>query len=97
MLRAWAGILRRSSGHGPEVGRLLHTGAETASAHRDLKALIVELLAEAVVKRSARNDASPEELAAFCLFALSGAAALCSEAAVDRLVAMVLDGVRVPR
>jgi hypothetical protein len=40
---------------------------------------------------------APEELASYCLHALTAARALPSDAAVKRLVAITLDGLRPPR
>jgi hypothetical protein len=43
-----------------------------------------------------RDDVPPEELASYCLHALAGAGGLPSEAAVRRLVAVMLAGLRPP-
>lgn len=41
-----------------------------------------------------RGDIASDELAGYCLFALAMASSLRSEAAVRRLVAVILDGLR---
>jgi hypothetical protein len=55
------------------------------------------LLVEGAKADRIREDAAPEELADYCLHALAGAGGLPSEAAVRRLVAVTLDGLRPPR
>ena len=45
---------------------------------------------------AARSDVPPDELASYCLHALSGAANASSKQAVRRLVGLTLDGLRPP-
>ncbi|MET7441644.1 hypothetical protein [Streptomyces sp. NPDC005568] len=56
--------------------------------------MIEELLAEAARAGAVRDDIAPAELASYCLHALAAAGDLPSEAAVDRLLALTLAGVR---
>jgi hypothetical protein len=56
--------------------------------------MIRELLAEGAKTGSFRDDVVPEELASFCLHAITAGAAVRSKAAVRRLVAVILDGLR---
>ena len=65
-------------------------------AHEHLRGFIGELIAEGTVAGELRDDVPADELAAFCLGALSGAGQLRSKAAVRRLVAVALDGLRPP-
>ncbi|MFF1497753.1 hypothetical protein [Streptomyces sp. NPDC058304] len=51
-------------------------------------------LAEAAEAGDLRSDVPPAELAQYCLHALTAAAALTSQTAVARLVAVTLDGLR---
>jgi hypothetical protein len=44
-----------------------------------------------------RNDVAPDELAIYCLHALTAAGSLRSKAAVRRLVKVTLAGLRPPR
>ena len=54
------------------------------------------LLADAVAAGHVRDDVAVDELAGYCLHALSGARNLTSPAAVRRLVAVTLAGLRPP-
>jgi AcrR family transcriptional regulator len=78
--------------HGGDVAALLHQGAHVARAHRRLRDLVRDLLIEGA--GDVRTDVAPAELAAFCLHALGAAAEARSKAAVERLVDVVLAGVR---
>jgi hypothetical protein len=55
------------------------------------------LLTEAAETGDVRDDVAPEELASYCLHALTAARSLPSEAAVRRLVTVALAGLRPPR
>lgn len=94
VLGAWGRIVRRSGRHGADMGRLLHSGGGADQAHQALASLVAGLLREGVADGSIRRDAAPEELAAFCLHAMGAAGAWPAEDAVDRLVAVTLDGLR---
>jgi AcrR family transcriptional regulator len=82
--------------HDTEMAALLHRGEHINHAHQHLSALIQDLLAEAVRSGEVRDDVRPAELATYCLHALSAAASAPSGAAVRRLVAMTLAGLRPP-
>jgi hypothetical protein len=56
--------------------------------------MIADLLRDAAKAGAVRDDVGPEELAAFCLHALSAASTLPSRAAIRRLVAVTMDGLR---
>ncbi|MFZ3497487.1 hypothetical protein ACODT5_30395 [Streptomyces sp. 5.8] len=51
-------------------------------------------MAEGVQAGDLRDDVPTAELAAYCIHALTAASPLPSRAAVDRLVAVTLDGLR---
>ena len=53
-----------------------------------------DLLTEAEETGDLRDDVPPDELAAYCLHALSAARSLPSKAAVRRLVTVTLAGLR---
>jgi Transcriptional regulator SbtR-like, C-terminal domain len=53
-----------------------------------------DLLAEGAKNGDVRGDVSPRELAGYCLSALAAAGSLPSEAAVRRLVQVIIDGLR---
>jgi len=80
--------------HGSDVAAVLHRGAHHAEAHGRLRDLVRGLLAEAAAAGEVRDDVSPDELAAYCLHALAAARSLPSKAAVRRLVAVTLTGLR---
>ena len=97
VLEAYALISHHRGHHGTELAAFLHRGEHVAGARRRLADLIRDLLAEAAETGDVRNDVAPEELAAYCLHALSAAGGLPSEAAVRRLVGVVRAGLRPPR
>jgi len=54
------------------------------------------LVVEGAKAGQLRTDIAPDELAAYCLHALTAASSLPSKAAVHRLVAVTLTGLRAP-
>jgi AcrR family transcriptional regulator len=90
VLEAYAVIAQRSGQHAPELLALLHHHQDIARAHHQLRTLIEDLLAEAAGTGELRRDVAPDELAGFCLRALAAAADLPGDAAVHRLVCLVL-------
>ncbi|MCF1595742.1 TetR/AcrR family transcriptional regulator [Streptomyces muensis] len=94
VLDAYARIQRRRRGHDPEIGAVLHRGRHVAHAEQHLIRFLAGLLAEGVEAGEVRADVAPDELAAYCLHALSAAGGLPSEAAVHRLVRVTADGLR---
>jgi len=83
--------------HGTELASLLHRGEHFARAHQQLSDFIRDLLTEAAAAGHVRDDIAPDELAKFCVHALSAATSLPSEEAVRRLVTVTLGGLRAPR
>ena len=82
-------------GHDSDLAALLHRGPHIAQAHEHLTVLIQDLIEAGALSGDMRDDVAPEELARYCLHALTAASALQSAAAVERLVAVTLDGLRV--
>ena len=80
--------------HDTELAALLHRGEHVAHAQRHLHRLVENLIAEAAEHGEVRDDVAPAELATYCLHALTAAGNLPSQAAVRRLVAVTLDGLR---
>lgn len=78
-------VHHRSDGHGGD--------GHGHTAHQHLTDLITELISEQVRAGAIRDDVPPRELANYCLHALSAAAALQSNAAIDRLCTVVLSGI----
>lgn len=98
VLRAYALIAYHRERHStPELGALLHRGEDVSRAQQQLVDLFCDLLSEARTARQLRDDIASEELAHYCLHALSGARTLPSDAAVERLVNVTLAGLRPSR
>jgi len=71
---------------------LLHRGGHVAHAEQHLKALVRSLLQEAAKAGDIRADVPADELADYCLHALTAAGRLPSKPAVRRLVTVTLAG-----
>jgi AcrR family transcriptional regulator len=80
-----------------ELAALLHRGEHATRAELRLKELLQALIAECVKAGEVRGDASPGELANFCVHALTAAGSLSSKTAVRRLVEVTLAGLKPPR
>jgi AcrR family transcriptional regulator len=83
--------------HGTELAALLHRGEHVARAQQQLSDFIRDLLTEGAKTGDLRDDVAPDELASYCLHALTAASSLPSKAAVRRLVSVTLAGLRPPR
>ena len=95
VLESYALISHESHGHrDTELAALIHRGEQVASAEKELRHLVLELVTEAADSGDVRGDVAPEELVTYCLYALSAASSLPSKAAVHRLVTMTLAGLR---
>ncbi len=79
------------------VAAVLHRSKQVTRADQQLRDLIRDLLTEAAETGDLRDDVAPDELASYCLHALTAASSLPSEAAVRRLVTVTLAGLRPPR
>jgi AcrR family transcriptional regulator len=80
--------------HGTELAALLHRGKHVAQAQQRLSSFIRDLLIEGAETGDLRDDVPPDELASYCLHALTTASSLPSKAAVRRLVTVTLAGLR---
>lgn len=95
VLSAYATIAHESHGHNDaELAALLHRGEQVTRAEQHLREMIRGLLTEAQRAGDVRDDVVPEELASYCLHALTAAGRLRSKAAVARLVSVTLAGIR---
>ena len=95
VLEAYALISRDSRRHhDAELAAFLHADGRVATAQQQLRAMIRDLVAEGARSGELRNDVAPDELAVYCLHALGAASTLPSKAAVRRLVAVTLVGLR---
>jgi AcrR family transcriptional regulator len=75
---------------------LLHRGEHVARARQQLRDLISDLLTDGAEAGAVRSDIEPGELASYCVHALTAAGSLPSEAAVRRLLALTMSGLRPP-
>ena len=98
VLEAYALISHESHGHhDTELAAFLHRDEQVAQAQRRVRDMVRDLLAEGAKSGDLRDDVAPDELASYCLHALAAASTLPSKAAVRRLVAVTLAGLRPPR
>lgn len=82
--------------HDSELSALLHQDAHVVHAQEQLSVLIRELVAACVATGQLRDDVPPDELATYCLHALTAAGSLSSEASVQRLVNVTVAGLHRP-
>jgi AcrR family transcriptional regulator len=75
-------------------GEHVHRGEHLARAQQKLSHLVRDLLSEAAESGYVRDDVTPDELARYCLHALTAASSLPSKAAIRRLVSVTLAGLR---
>jgi AcrR family transcriptional regulator len=97
VLEAYAFIAHERRRHGADLGALLHGGGHTDHAQQHLQGFVRDLLAEGAKTGDIRDDVAPDELASYCLHALTAAGGLPSKAAVRRLVTVTVAGLRPPR
>lgn len=81
-------------GHDAELAAFLHRDVHVGKSQQHLREMIRDLLTEAAQAGAVRGDVAPDELASYCLHALTGARGLSSTAAVHRLVRVTLAGLR---
>ena len=95
VLEAYALIYRESRRHrDTELAAFLHSDTRIARAQRQVHSLIRDLVSDAARAGDVRDDVDSHELAGYCLHALAAAADVQSKAAVRRLVAVTLTGLR---
>ena len=98
VLEAYALVSHESHGHrDTELGTFLHRDRQVAQAEQRLHGMIQDLLTEAAKAGDVRDDIAADELASYCLAALTAASTLPSKTSVRRLVALTLAGLRPPR
>ena len=91
VLRAYAEISYQRHSTDPAA---LHRGKHMAHAEQRLHNMIRDIIAESADRGEIRSDIAADELASYCLHALNAASTLRSQAAVRRLVAVTLTGLR---
>lgn len=87
----------RHKHHGTELASFLHQDKHIAGAQQQVHTMIRELLDEVAENGNLRDDVATQELATYCLHALSAASSLPSKAAIGRLVEVILAGLRPSR
>ncbi len=98
VLEAYGLICQESRRHDDaELAALMHHHQRVARAEEELRHTISELVTDAAETGDVRTDVAPEELVGYCLHALTAASGMASKAAVRRLVAVTLAGMRSPR
>ena len=98
VLEAYALISHESRGHhDTELAAFLHRDQQLAGAQQQVRDMIRDLLTEGARSGDLRDDVVPDELASYCLHALAAASTLPSKAAVRRLIAVTLSGLRPSR
>jgi AcrR family transcriptional regulator len=94
VLEAYALISHEHHGHHDnELAAYLHRDEQVTRAQQQLHDMIRDLLTEGAKTGGVRSDVAPDELARYCLHALTAASSLPSKAAVRRLVTVILTGV----
>lgn len=102
VLEAYAFIHQRRAQHhrhghyDSDLVAFLHRDDQLAGARRRVRDMIRDLLAGVAAAGELRDDVEPDELASYCLHALTAASDLPSKAAVRRLVTVTLAGLRTP-
>jgi AcrR family transcriptional regulator len=95
VLEAYALISHESHGHhDAQLAAFLHRDEQVTRAQQHLRNMIRDLLIEGAEAGDLRDDVAPDELATYCLHALTAARSLRSAAAVRRLVTVTLAGLR---
>lgn len=95
VLTAYAEIVRDSHGrHGNELAAVLHRDGQISRAQQQVGGIVGDLLVQGAQNGDIRDDVPAEELAHYCLHALSAASAIPSEGAIERLVEITMDGLR---
>jgi len=95
VLRAYALISHESHGHhDAELSAFLHRDEQVDRAGRRLRDMIRDLLMDAAASGDVRDDVAADELASYCLHALTTAGSLPSKDAAHRLVTVIMAGLR---
>jgi AcrR family transcriptional regulator len=93
VLEAYA-LIRHEQLHDTEIAAFVHHPEHLVEPQQRVSEFVRPLIAAAAQAGEARDDVAPDELARYCVHALGAAAWLRSKAAVQRLVAVVLTGLR---
>jgi AcrR family transcriptional regulator len=80
--------------HDTELAAFMHRGDQLAQAQKQLRRMISDLVTEGADAGRLRDDVAADELASYCLHALTAASGMASKAAVRRLVDVIMAGLR---
>lgn len=95
VLEAYALMVHQAAKHhGNALAALVHRPDRTAEPELQLRQMVQGLIAEAISSGAVRSDVPPDELAIYCVNALGAAGQLPSNAAVRRLAAVTVSGLR---
>jgi len=83
---------RSQKQRGTDLAALVHQDKHVAQAEQQLRRFLADIIAEASETGRVRTDVAPDELARYCIHALSAAGGLPSKASVQRLVNLTLAG-----
>ncbi|HVL82599.1 MAG TPA: TetR/AcrR family transcriptional regulator [Actinomycetota bacterium] len=98
VLNAWAHITREIQRHtGTDLAAVLHQPGHSATARAELRGLIQDVLREAILDGTVRDDVPVGELADYCLHGLTAAGQMSSTASIRRLVDVTVAGLRPPQ
>ena len=95
VLEAYALLSQESHRHhDTELAASIHRGDQLVQPQRQLHRMIRDLVTEGADAGQLRDDVAADELASYCLHALTAASGMASKAAVRRLVAVIMAGLR---
>jgi AcrR family transcriptional regulator len=86
--------LRNAFGARGHAADMPHAAPHVAHARAHLRDFLARLIEDTAKAGAVRRDVPPEELAAYALAALDGAAHLTTKAAMGRLLELTLDGMK---
>lgn len=96
VLEAYGRICQERGRHGADsLVAALHQGDQADSYEEQLRNLLVGLLSDAAAAGGVRDDVPLDELARYCLHALTAAGAADTTAATARLVTVVMSGLAI--
>lgn len=95
VLKAYALATHRSrQHHGLELVAFLHRDSQVVNAQRKVHEMVRDLITECVRAGELRDDVAADEMASYSLHAVAAADAQGADAAINRLLSVMLDGLR---
>jgi AcrR family transcriptional regulator len=87
-------MAERSQKNGGDLVALVHQDKHVSKIEQQMRRFLADLIDQASKGGQVRTDIPPDELASYCLHALTAAGAGRSKASIQRLVAITLSGLR---